>query len=224
MSGKRRKYTLEFREQAARLVIERAGRWHVWLLRSVSVNKCWVAGCAWRRNRPRLAILARCWMLMSAQSWNVCAEKRRITFGPCGFEKSRGLLRLRTEPVEAYRVIEAEKATYASTNVRSAGGVTVGVLQMAQDSRRRPVRPSGVEPDVDAEVAFHEASDGVYGAPRILANLREDGETVSRRRWRRRCAGRAWPGSARADRHHGGRPRCASSRTWWGAGSTPAAG
>ncbi len=76
MSGKRRKYTPEFREQAARLVIE-TGRpvARTWRPRSVSVNKCWVVGCAFNAKRPRLAILARCSMLMNAQSWSVCAAR-----------------------------------------------------------------------------------------------------------------------------------------------------
>ena len=60
MSGKRRKYTAEFREQAARLVIETG--WpvaHV-AARSVLVNKCWGVGCASNAERYRLVILARC--------------------------------------------------------------------------------------------------------------------------------------------------------------------
>ena len=82
MSGKRKKYTPEFREQAARLVIETADRPRMWRLRSASVNNCWVVGCAWHGKRPRLAILAGCLMLMSAQSWSVCAARMPNYFGP----------------------------------------------------------------------------------------------------------------------------------------------
>jgi len=37
--------------------------------------KCWGAGCASNAKRPRLAILAACLMLTSAQSWSVCAVR-----------------------------------------------------------------------------------------------------------------------------------------------------
>jgi transposase len=45
MSGKRCKYTPEFREQAARLVIETGRSVAHRLPRSVSVNNCWGVGC-----------------------------------------------------------------------------------------------------------------------------------------------------------------------------------
>ncbi len=51
-------------------------------------------------------------MLMNVQSWSACAVKTPNYVWTVSFEKSRGLLRLGTQPVEAYRVIEAEKATY----------------------------------------------------------------------------------------------------------------
>ena len=75
MSGKRRKYTPEFREQAARLVIE-TGRPVAHVAAEIGVGEQ-VLG-RWVRlakESAALAILARCWMPMSAQSWNVCAEK-----------------------------------------------------------------------------------------------------------------------------------------------------
>ena len=75
MSGKRRKYTPEFREQAARLVIE-TGRPVAHVAAEIGVGEQ-VLGRWVRlpRKRPRLVILARCWMLMNAQSWSVCAER-----------------------------------------------------------------------------------------------------------------------------------------------------
>jgi transposase-like protein len=68
MSGKRRKYTPEFREQVARLVIE-TGRPVAHVAAEIGVGEQvlgrWV----------RLVMLARPLMLMNAQSWSVCAER-----------------------------------------------------------------------------------------------------------------------------------------------------
>jgi transposase-like protein len=65
----------EFREQAARLVIE-TGCPVAHVAAEIGVGEQalgrWVA---WRKERPRVAILARCLMLMSAQSWSVFAER-----------------------------------------------------------------------------------------------------------------------------------------------------
>ena len=50
--------------------------------------------------------------------------------------------------------------------------------------RRSPdqARPRYGEQPLDAKVAaFHKASDDVYGTPRILADLREGGDSVSRK-------------------------------------------
>ena len=66
--------------------------------------------------------------------------------------------------------------------MRSAGGVAVGVLQVAQVRARGPSPSQRRRAELDAKVAdFQPASDGVYGAPRILADLRADGERVSRK-------------------------------------------
>jgi transposase-like protein len=75
MSGKRRKYTPEFREQAARLVIE-TGRPVAHVAAEIGVGKQvlgrWVRLA---RAADNAGILALCSMLMSAQSWNVCATR-----------------------------------------------------------------------------------------------------------------------------------------------------
>ena len=58
---------------------------------------------------------------------------------------------------------------------------------------KRAVRAERIEQKVSW---FHGESDEVSGAPRILADLREDGEVISARPLRRRCAGSACAGSA----------------------------
>ena len=80
-------------------------------------------------------------------------------------------------------MIEAKKATYTVERMCE-------LLEVSRSGyyKWRKSRDSGPTPaqrrraELDAKVAtFHAASDGVYGAPRILADLRDDGETVSRK-------------------------------------------
>lgn len=75
VSGKRRKYTPEFQEQAARLVIETC-RPVAHVAAEIGVGKQvlgrWVR-LARAADGP--GILALCSMLMIAQSWNVCAAR-----------------------------------------------------------------------------------------------------------------------------------------------------
>lgn len=93
------------------------------------------------------------------------------------------LLRLRTEPVDAYRVIEAEKANF--TIVRMCRLLEVsrsGFYKWRHAQAAGPTPAQQRREALDVAVAgFHAASDGVNGAPRILADLREDDWTISRK-------------------------------------------
>jgi putative transposase len=80
-------------------------------------------------------------------------------------------------------VIEAEKASYPIKRMCE-------LLEVSRSGfyKWRTTRKGGPSPAQrrraawDAKVAaYHAASDGVYGAPRILADLRDGGETVSRK-------------------------------------------
>jgi len=57
-----------------------------------------------------------------------------------------------------------------------------GFYKWRKTCQAGPGRAAVRRAELDAKVAaFHQASDGVYGAPRILADLRDAGETVSRK-------------------------------------------
>jgi transposase-like protein len=75
VSGKRKKYTPEFREQAARLVIE-TGRPVAHVAAEVGVGEQllgrWVRLA---RDAAEPGILRGCLMLMNARSWSVCAGR-----------------------------------------------------------------------------------------------------------------------------------------------------
>jgi transposase InsO family protein len=82
-----------------------------------------------------------------------------------------------------YRVIEAQKANYTVTRM-------TGLLEVSRSGfyKWRAAALAGPSPAqqrrivIDAKVKeFHDASDQVYGSPRILADLREDGMAISRK-------------------------------------------
>ena len=82
-----------------------------------------------------------------------------------------------------YRVIEAQKANF--TIVRMTGLLEVsrsGFYKWRAAQAAGPTPAQQRRAAIDAKVqGFHDASDQVYGAPRILADLREDGEVISRK-------------------------------------------
>ena len=81
-------------------------------------------------------------------------------------------------------MIEAEKASYPIKRMCELLEVSRSGFYKWRDVPRRPHRRlrSGAAPSwTPRSPTFHAASDGVYGAPRILADLRADGERVSRK-------------------------------------------
>ncbi|WP_109395684.1 IS3 family transposase [Mycolicibacterium brumae] len=100
-------------------------------------------------------------------------------------KKSRSLLREgdRSEPAEPFALIDAEKAMFGvSRCARLLGVARSGYYKWvkARDAGPGPRAQRRAELTVAVKAA-HEESDGVDGAPRILATLRRQGETVSRK-------------------------------------------
>ncbi|WP_249362011.1 IS3 family transposase [Gordonia araii] len=80
-------------------------------------------------------------------------------------------------------MIEAEKATYTVARCARLLGVSRSGYYAWRDRQKRPAGPRQARRKELSEkiAAAHKASDGVYGSPRILADLRASGETVSRK-------------------------------------------
>ena len=80
-------------------------------------------------------------------------------------------------------MIEAEKASYPIKRMCELLEVSRSGFYKWRRSRDGGPSPSlRRRAELDAQVAdFHKASDGIYGAPRILADLRAAGQRVSRK-------------------------------------------
>ncbi len=77
--------------------------------------------------------------------------------------------------------MDAQKATYDVTRMARLLGVSrSGFYDWAAREAAGPTPAQQRREDLTAKIkGFHADSDGVYGSPRILADLREDGEVVS---------------------------------------------
>lgn len=80
-------------------------------------------------------------------------------------------------------MIEAEKATYGVSRCADLLGVSRSGFYAWRGRRDAAPGPRAARrTELTAKIlAFHDASDGVNGAPRILADLRDAGEQVSRK-------------------------------------------
>ena len=129
MSGKRRRYTPEFRGQAARLVIE-TGRPVAHVVVEIGVGEQ-VRGRRVRLHRQAAAAGDTGAVLDAderAELEGLRRENAKLRLDHEFLKKIRRLLCLRAEPVEAYRVIDAEKASwyladrnYSPRTVRACG-------------------------------------------------------------------------------------------------------
>ncbi|WP_157044116.1 IS3 family transposase [Nostocoides australiense] len=180
MGAKRKSYTPKYRQDAARLVID-TQRTIAEVAREIGVGEQllgrWVAIERARMDDPPEAL-----------DINERAELERLRREVVElrmdreFLKKSGLLhRGELEPERAFELIAAEKATYEVTRMVELLGVSRSgfyAWQARQSAQPGPRASRAADLLVKIKVA-HDASDGVNGAPRITADLRDAGEVVS---------------------------------------------
>ena len=122
-----------------------------------------------------------------------------------------------------YRFIAAEKATYPVSLLCRVLGVSRPSFYAWQD-RGPSARERADQQLLQQITTIHRASRGTYGAPRVHAELREQGVRVARKRIARLMREAAWSaatGAAAAGSPTPTRPP-PRRRTWSGGCSTPA--
>lgn len=79
--------------------------------------------------------------------------------------------------------MDAEKATFETARMATLLGVSRSGYYAWKQRQQAGATPAQQRRTAltDKIIKFHAASDQVYGSPRILADLRDDGETVSRK-------------------------------------------
>ena len=120
----------------------------------------------------------------SAELTRLRREVAELRMDRAFLKKSCSLLRGRElEPDRAFAVIDAEKANHSITRMTELLGVSrSGYYAWAARKDAPPGPRAARAAELTVKIRdFHTASDEVNGAPRILADLRADGETVSKK-------------------------------------------
>ena len=192
MGAKRKSYTPKYRQEAAHLVID-TGRTIAQVARDIGVGEQllgrWVAIERSRMADPPEALDVD----ERAELERLRREVAELRMDREFLKKSSGLLRHGDlEPERAFAVIDAERATLSEEGATCGGGPTVdrmadllgvsrsGYYAWAARQGTAPGPRAARRADLVVKIKVaHDASDGVNGAPRVTADLREAGEVVS---------------------------------------------
>ncbi|WP_369828711.1 IS3 family transposase [Cryobacterium sp. M91] len=181
MGKTRREFTPEYKDEAVKLVIN-TGRAIATVARELGINEAslgrWVIAFKARNDTGETAVTES----ERAELLRLRKENADLKLDRAFLKKASNLLRPGSVGYErkAFELMLAEKTNFTITRmVRllevSRSGYYVWLDRKPSD---RMIRREGI----DQKVAwFHGDSDEVYGSPRILADLRADGETISRK-------------------------------------------
>ncbi|WP_424991540.1 IS3 family transposase [Naumannella halotolerans] len=181
-SKKRKSYTPAYRREAARLVID-TGRPVAHVAREIGVGEQllgrWVGIERARDDGPPPALDAD----ERAELERLRVENTELRMDREFLKKAALLRDGESEPVSCYRLMAAEKATYEIARMARLLGVSRSGFYdwQARDTAGPSLREQRREELLMKIRQFHADSDAVYGSPRILADLRADGQQVSRK-------------------------------------------
>jgi transposase-like protein len=185
MSRKRRSFTTEYKVEAARRVID-SGRTIAEVARDLGLSENllgrWVAD---ERRRIDAAATVGDQPLSAAERTElarlrkqVSEQERDIAFG----EKSFGVLRGISTKVELYTLIAAECANFAIHRMARLLNVSTSGFYKHQERSVRTRLGERQQRRADLEVKIldiHRETKGVYGSPRITAELHDGGEIIT---------------------------------------------
>ena len=181
MGSQRREFSPEYKDEAVKLVVN-TGRAVATVARELGVKEQtlgrWVNAYRDRQQAGNGALSE----TERAELARLRKENSGVEDGPGVPKKSVALLRPGSVGYEreAFALMLAEKSNYSVARMARLLGVSRSGFYAW--CKRPPSRQAIRQERIEQKISwFHGASDEVSGSPRILADLRDDGETISRK-------------------------------------------